>query len=174
VSYREAFLFGWSIAWRQSLWSAAAGIPLALATAAIVRLVPADAEFRDVAFGAVFYPAFVALTVLAILPYAVRAAARNRVQAVKSGRVLPLTYADSLQVSTLAVLMSLMFGGIYALLEFPSVRLGPVAEVPLLIFVVYPAVAELAVAAPYRGFRLVVIGTAPKTKGAGSQARAAE
>jgi hypothetical protein len=154
VSYREACLFGWSIAWRQLLWSAAIGIPLALA----VRLV---FEFRSLAFGVAFFSVFALLMVLVIFPCSIRTAVSKaftgfRLQVTKAGQIETLTYADAVQISLLAMIVSMVLGGLYSLIEFPSVRLGLLAEVPLLLLVIYPAIAEAAVYVRYRGFRLIV------------------
>jgi hypothetical protein len=161
VSYREAFLFGWSIARRQALWSLAIGIPLALLVAVIVNHLSPDTGVRNFRFAAVFYPIFAALMVLVIFPQAIRAAVSKafrtfRVQVSKRGAIGELSYADSLQVSLLALAVSMVLGGLYALIEFPNVRLGLLAEVPLLLFVIYPAIAEAAVYVRYRGFHPVV------------------
>lgn len=148
MSYREAFLFGWSIAWRQAVWTAAAALPL--------RVLTAPVSHGNLILGTLL----AILTVLVILPYSVRAAAKLpggfRVQAEKSGTVSPLTYEDSLQVTALAVLVSMALGGIHALLQPPAANLGAAAGIPLLLLAVYPAIAELAISVPYRGFRLVV------------------
>jgi hypothetical protein len=54
------------------------------------------------------------------------------------------------------MIVSMVLGGLYSLIEFPSVRLGLLAEVPLVLLVIYPAIAEAAVYVRYRGFRLLV------------------
>jgi len=161
VSYREAFLFGWSIAWRQLLWSLAIGIPLGLLVAAVVDRITPDADARSFAFSAIFYPILGALMVLVIFPKAIRAAMSKafrtfRVQVFKRGNIAALTYTDSMQISLLGMMVSMVLGGLYRLIEFPSVQLGLVAEAPLVVFVIYPAIAEAAIYVPYRGFRLVV------------------
>lgn len=154
MSYREAFLFGWSLAWRQILWSLAAGVPLALLVASVFTR-------GTIAFGLAFYPLFVILMLLVILPYSIRAAIAQafrtfRVQLKRQGIFDTPTYADALQISVLATIVSLVLGALYTLIELPNVRLGLLAEVPLLLFVIYPAIAEAAVNVPFRGFRLTV------------------
>jgi hypothetical protein len=161
VSYREAFLFGWSIAWRQLLWGLAIGIPLGLLVAAVVDRIAAGADARSFAFSTIFYPILAALMVLVIFPKAIRAATSKafrtfRVQVFKRGNITALTYTDSVQISLLAMMVSMVLGGLYLLIEFPGVQLGLVTEVPLVVFVMYPAIAEATVYVPYRGFRLVV------------------
>lgn len=74
----------------------------------------------------------------------------------KAGHVETLTYTDAVQISLLAMIVSMVLGGLYSLIEFPSVRLGLLAEVPLVLLVIYPAIAEAAVYVRYRGFRLLV------------------
>jgi hypothetical protein len=154
-------LFGWSIAWRQFLWSLAIGIPLVLLVAGIVNNTTPDNDVRGFVFALAFYPPFLLLMVLLIFPKAIRAAISKafgtfRVQVDKRGSIESLTYADSLQISMLAVIVSMVLGALYSLMQFPSVRLGLLAEVPLLLFVIYPAIAEVAVNVRFRGFRLVV------------------
>jgi len=161
VSYREAFLFGWSIAWRQFLWSLGIGIPLLLLVAVIVNHTTPNTDVRSFAFALAFYPPFVLLMVLLIFPKAIRAAVSKsfgtfHVQVAKRGCIETLSYADSLQISVLAVIVSLVLGALYSLMQFPSVQLGLLVEVPLLLFVMYPAIAEVAVNVRFRGFRLVV------------------
>ncbi len=130
------------------------GIPLALA----VRLV---FPFRSLAFCVAFYSVFALLMVMVILPCSIRAAVLKvftgfRLQVTKAGRIETLTYADALQISLLGIIISMMLGGLYSLIEFPSLRLGLLAEVPLVLLVIYPAIAEAAVNVRYRGFRLIV------------------
>ena len=119
------------------------GIPVAPAIALVFW-------FRSLAFGIAFYSVFALLMVLVSFPFAIRAAVSKaftgfRLQVTKAGRIGTLTYADALQISLLAMIVSMVLGGLYSLIEFPSVRLGLLAEVPLVLLVIYPAIAEAAV-----------------------------
>jgi hypothetical protein len=78
------------------------------------------------------------------------------VQVSKQGSIAPPTYAYSIQISLLAMIVSMVLGGLYLLIELPAIKLGLLVEAPLALLVVYPAIAEVAVYVPYRGFRLVV------------------
>ena len=162
MSYREAFVFGWSIAWRQALWTAAIGIPFGLVVAVVVNQTTPNTSMRDFAFSIGFYPVFAAMMLLVISPKAIRGAVAKafsgfRVQASKGGVVSELSYSDSVQVSLLGMIVSMVLGGLYSLIEFPTVTMGLLVEAPLVLLVVYPAIAEAAVYVRYRGFRLVVL-----------------
>ena len=51
------------------------------------------------------------------------------------------------------MMVSMVLGGLYLLIEFPSVQLGLMAEVPLLVLVIYPAIAK-----PQYTFRIAASG----------------
>jgi hypothetical protein len=126
--------------------------------ALVVRLV---FEFGSLAFGVAFYSAFALLMMLVILPCSIRAAVSKvftgfRLQVTRSGHIETLTYAGAVEISLLAMIVSMVLGGLYSLIEFPSLRLGLLAEVPLMLLVIYPAIAEATVHVRYRGFRLIV------------------
>jgi hypothetical protein len=147
MSYRQALAMGWAIIWRVFWWSLIVISPPAL----VVFRSGSIGSARAFAMGAVLIPVLIALEVFVVLPLSIQEAVLD-------------VYSESLQVSLLAFAIH---GGLDWLnygLRLPD-RLGSarfnLVQLPVLVLLVYPAIAAVAVRVPFHGFRISVLPKAP-------------
>jgi hypothetical protein len=151
MSYRQALAMGWAIIWRVFWWSLIVILPAVLIRGIVVFRSGSIGSARAFAMGAVLIPVLIALEVFLVLPLSIQEAVLD-------------VYSESLQVSLLAFAIH---GGLDWLnygLRLPD-RLGSarfnLVQLPVLVLLVYPAIAAVAVRVPFHGFRISVLPKAP-------------
>lgn len=169
MRYRQALAVGWAVVWRALWWSLVVILPPALVAKTISHFVHNSSAGAS-ALDGVLISLTILLEVFIVLPQSIREAVLDvysdfRVSVAGRAHLGEgLTYFESLQVSLLAFAINGGLDWLFYWLHLPD-RLGSFSfaliQLPFLVFIVYPAIAAVAVRVPFYGFRVLLVPNTP-------------